>query len=219
MRYTSNSLSVENVHWSFLFATPPALTLGYQCRYMFKKVIQSISHMLDSQGVFLCFSVAKSRYHLGIPYRTAWHHMCCYVFNLKVPLTPHLGDRFKDWAVPGSTKDWWTTHTFDFYALVRTSHTVSARCASFWQIYREESWWVHRLAQNWSQSLDLKARVFMWRMLIGALLLATVLQARGFTDGLCPRCSQFKETARSPCFLVLCYNEGMVASIAAYHFH
>lgn len=35
MRYLGNSLPVENVHWSFIFASPPALLLGSHSRYFF----------------------------------------------------------------------------------------------------------------------------------------------------------------------------------------
>lgn len=60
--YTGNSLSAENVHWSFIVHTPLALALGHKSSYMLRKGIVSISHMLDSKGIFLCIPMAKSRF-------------------------------------------------------------------------------------------------------------------------------------------------------------
>lgn len=85
IQYTGNSLSVENVHWSFIFHEPPALVMDHRSRCLFKKGIVSISHTLDSEGIFLGFSMAKSRFYLGKPYRTAWHQVCCFVFKVQVP--------------------------------------------------------------------------------------------------------------------------------------
>lgn len=198
VRYLGNSLSAENVHWSFLFCKPPALSLGAKSRTMFNKGITQISHVLDSKGIFLSFAVAKSRFQLGIPFRRAWHVLCCFVFKLQIPLTQNLQDRFRDWALPASSKNWWTAQTKDFYSMLRVTVDIKVKGDRFWNTNRESEWWKQRMSQNWAQKLNLKGRLFCWRLLLGALPLTTVMQNRGkgFTDGLCPRCKKFKETAR-----------------------
>lgn len=60
----------------------------------------------------------------------------------------------------------------------------------------------------WHMQLDLKARVFLWRVYVGGLPLAAKLKDRVFTDGKCPMCKVKQETARHTfwfCPLVLEY--------------
>ena len=93
-RYTRNSLLQENVFWSFLFKQPPTLRLGSKGVWMAKKGIYSISHLLDSKGVFVSFYVARTRFSMGMQFKINWIELCTYVFRLQVPPTTNLLQRF-----------------------------------------------------------------------------------------------------------------------------
>lgn len=101
MRYTGNSLPTENVYWSFIFVSPPATTvLGSHSRYFFKKVIHTLSQILDAGGEFGPFYLAKNRFQLSLAYKIPWHLLCTMAFKLEIPLTNNMVDRFRDWSLP-----------------------------------------------------------------------------------------------------------------------
>ena len=67
IRYSGNSLRSENVQWSFIFKTPPTISMGLHSRYLAIKGVMHLNHILDSEGTFLCFYyVVKNRYSLGM---------------------------------------------------------------------------------------------------------------------------------------------------------
>lgn len=196
IRYTGNSLRAENVHWSFLFQSPPAVFMGKQCRYLAQKGVMHLHHVLDSESTFFCFFMVKRRYNLGPQYRIPWHTLCTYVHRLPVPVTDNPTDRFRDWALPTGTTNWWKAGTSTFYDLLIAPATWADKGIKLWHITRSEKWWIKVLAQTWHMHLNLQSRVFLWRVYAGGLPLASILMERGFTNGKCPRCHAAKETAR-----------------------
>ena len=196
IRYTGNSLKAENVHWSFIFKHPPALTLGLHSRYLANKGIMHLSHVLDSEGTFLCFFMVRNKFKLGPQYRIPWHELCTFIHNLQVPTVLNETDRFRDWALPVGTPNWWQAATSHFYNLLTPSMQLSDRGVRMWHLTRSHAWWVQILANVWKMQINLQSKVFMWRLYAGGLLTAEKLLSRGFTDGKCPRCRKAKETLR-----------------------
>ena len=196
IRYTGNSIRSKNVHWSFLFQTPPALHLGHQSRYLANKGIMHISHVMDSEGTFLCFFVVRRRHGIGMQYRRPWHLICTFVHRLPIPMVDNGEDRFRDWALPQSTTDWWKAGTSTFYYMFVPTIDWSERGYQTWHVTHDNKWWIQTLNKLWHSPLCLQARIFLWRVFVGGLPLAAKLRQRGFTDGLCPRCLKSQETAR-----------------------
>ena len=59
IRYTWNSLRSKNVHWSFIFKTPPAVSMGLHSRYLAMKGVMHLNHILDSKRTFYVFMWLK----------------------------------------------------------------------------------------------------------------------------------------------------------------
>ena len=72
----------------------------------------------------------------------------------------------------------------------------AARGQKVWHFQHSNAWWITVLHNVWSLHLDLKSRLFLWRVYVGGLPLASKLRDRGFTNGKCPRCNKACETAR-----------------------
>lgn len=191
IRYTENSLSDENVHWSFIFKKPPALILGSKSRYFHKKGINDIGQMLDSKGDFMSFFAVRRSFRLGQLYRNAWHLLCTIIYKVQVPHAANLQeDRFRDWASPHVNCNWWTTKTAQFYVMLIEPVPFDIKCNAIWSMHKSNEWWCHKLNSVWTILLDFKFKLFLWRLFSGSLANAALLKEKGFTDGKCVRCKK-----------------------------
>ena len=65
-----------------------------------------------------------------------------------------------------------------------------------WKVHKDSNWWLRVMQATWSIQMDLQGRVFFWRVMVGALPIASVMLQRGFTNRKFPRCLKGQETLR-----------------------
>lgn len=74
------------------------------------------------------------------------------------------------------------------------------------------------MERGWVSSLDLKGKVFLWRVMVGAIPIASVIQKRRFIDGTSVQ-DVLMARRLEDVLLVLHKCQGMVESAQTDHFH
>lgn len=129
-------------------------------------------------------------------YKIAWHLLCTMIFKLEIPLTQNLSDRFRDWVLPLTAINWWYAKTSVFYIHLLHRIDIMPKCNIKWSMHKDSQWWCKVFQNTWQSQLDFKDRVFLWRLLSGALLVACTLKERHVTNGKCCRCKKKQETLK-----------------------
>ena len=133
---------------------------------------------------------------MGMQFKISWLDLYTYVFNLQVPHTIDLTQRFRDWRLPSSFVNWWTGTMAQFYEMLAPHMDLSDRGSQSSTVHKSHQWWEKRLLQIWSTSMNLHSRVLLWRVLMVALPIASTMQRRGFTNVLFPQCQARTESMR-----------------------
>lgn len=136
-RYTGNSIGQENVFWSFLFQVPPCYSIGKLSLTLFKKGIHCINQMIDSEGKFVLFLIARREFRLGHHCRQAWNELCAHTFKLQIPPNENLWERFRDWQIPYAAGNWWRSSTAQFYRLLLPHQDIESRCNKLWRMHKQ----------------------------------------------------------------------------------
>ncbi|KAI5059751.1 hypothetical protein GOP47_0026070 [Adiantum capillus-veneris] len=177
-RYTGNSLGVESVFWSHVFQTPPAMLIRKKALSMFKKGIVQINQIMDASHIPKEFLVSRREFRLGNGLRISWNHLCALVHPLTHISLVNTEDRHKDWQLPSSHASWWSCKTDKFYASLHIEVDVAIRCN-----------------QQWTLQSPFKLKVFMWRVVMGAIPSVMLMLKKGNGTGACSVCHR-NETVR-----------------------
>ena len=106
-------------------------------------------------------------------------------------------DPWKDWSF-GIGKSIFVVHINDVYhKLVEDRYCwLTNKVLDTWYITRHVKWWRRVLDAGWLSHLPFRAKVFLWRAIVGGLPLAIALKRRHISNGACFFCTVVEEDAR-----------------------
>ena len=97
----------------------------------------------------------------------------------------------------GNGKSIYVVHTNDVYhKLVEDRAWLENKVLDTWSITRNVKWWRRVLDVGWQSQLPFRAKVFLWRAIVGGLPLAMALKRRHISNGTCFFCTVAEEDAR-----------------------
>ncbi|KAI5074986.1 hypothetical protein GOP47_0010947 [Adiantum capillus-veneris] len=140
-------------------------------------------------------AVARRQYGLGYRCKRDWHQLRAHVYSLPMFNSVNEEERFRDWALPGHSANWWKSHTNVFYILLLPENNMYQRCNKQWSLRMNVLWWNNVLSSIWLVPNQFKFKFFLWRVCTGTLATAANLNRKGFTNGTCARCKKL-ETVR-----------------------
>ena len=152
--------------------------------------------MLQSQRKIMAFRTVRSRFRIPKSYRTIWDMI------RNVPILqgqiPSCGEAFyvHDWVFEGN-RNILTIQTNDIYHKLMSNHLwMEDQVRKQWGFQRPISWWQKVVRKGWHSRLPFRAKVFIWRVIVGGLPMGEALRKRNIDNGMCFWCTVVVEDNR-----------------------
>ena len=152
--------------------------------------------ILESQRQMMAFRTVRSRFHIPPGYGQIWQT----VVQLPILSSPIpqlvVVEPWKDWFFDNK-KSLVAVNTNDVYhKLVKDRVWVQSKVLDTWHIIRGSEWCARVLDAGWKSHLPFRAKVFLWRAMVGGLPLARALKRRHIGSGTCVFCTTIDEDSR-----------------------
>jgi hypothetical protein len=151
--------------------------------------------ILETQRKMMAFRTARSRFHIPTGYGRLWQSILDLPI-LSMPVPQLLEEEpWNDWFFDNK-KPIFAVYTNDVYhKLVEDRAWVADKFFTTWHITRDGEWWSKILDAGWKSCLPFRAKVFLWRTMVGGLPLAMALKRRNISSGTCVFCPSIDEDA------------------------
>ena len=137
----------------------------------------------------MAFRTVRSRFRIPKSYRTIWDMI------RNVPIlqgqNSSCGEAFyvHDWVFEGN-HNILTIQTNDIYHKLMSNHLwMEDQVRKQWGFQRPISWWQKVVRKGWHSRLPFRAKVFIWRVIIGGLPVGEALRKRNLDNGMCFWCT------------------------------
>ena len=137
----------------------------------------TIEHgILESSRTMMAFWTIKNKFHIPRGYGYIWQSILA-LPTLVFPIPELVVENpWKDWSF-GIGKSIFVVHTNEVYhKLVEDRVWLPNKVLDTWYITRHVQWWRRVLDAGWQSHLPFRAKVFLWRAIVGGLPLAMALK-------------------------------------------
>ena len=196
-RKDTNSLAAEVLASSRLLHWEGKESLNTQFNRMARLGLVTVEDgILQSCRKMMAFRTVRNKFHIPRGYGYIWESILTLprlVFPIPMLL---VADPWKDWSF-GIGQSLFVVNTNDVYhKLVEDRAWLETKVANTWYITRHIKWWTRVLDAGWQSRLPFRAKVFLWRVIVGGLPLAMALKRRNISNGTCFFCTVVDEDAR-----------------------
>ena len=195
-RKNINSLPTEVITSSRLLQWEGKENLKSKFNRMAKLGLVTVEDgILETQRKMMAFRTARSRFHIPTGYGQIWQSILDLPI-LSMPIPQLLVEEpWNDWCFDNK-KSIFAVYTNDVYhKLVEDRAWVAHKFFATWHITRDGEWWSKILDAGWKSCLPFRAKVFLWRTMVGGLPLAMALKRRNISSGTCVFCPSVDEDA------------------------
>ena len=92
---------------------------------------------------------------------------------------------WKDWSFGNGKMIFLVNTNYVYNKLVEDRAWLENKVLDTWSITRNVKWWHRVLDAGWQSHLPFRAKVFLWRAIVGGLPLAMALKRRHISNGTC----------------------------------
>ena len=176
-RKDTNSLAAEVLASSRLLHWEGKESLNTQFNRMARLGLVTVEDgILESCRKMLAFKTIRNKFHIPRGHGYIWESILTLprlLFSIPMLL---LADPWKDWSF-GIGHSIFVVNTNDVYhKLVEDRAWLETKVANTWYIARHVKWWTRVLDAGWQSRLPFRAKVFLWRVIVGGLPLAMALK-------------------------------------------
>ena len=94
-----------------------------------------------------------------------------------------------DWRLQDGTRLLQVTTNILYHHAMTSLSWLSSKAAKLWNVCKSDARWWKILQRGWHSYLPFRAKVFIWRVMIGGLPLGSALKRRGLGSGTCFFCT------------------------------
>ena len=196
-RQHANSLQLEILATSRLLHWESKQSLQHQFNRMARLGLVSLKDAtLTSQRRLMAFRTARSTFGIPRNYRHIWDTLQGlsvlqgHVSHLNED-SPHL-----DWTFVGGNNLSMVSTNEVYHTIIGKHMWLENRVIMVWSFHRPTIWWKNVLQKGWCSHLSFRAKVFIWRVMVGGLPLGDALCKRKIANGFCFFCTVEVEHSR-----------------------
>lgn len=206
LRFTSwkppDSRRVENSLLGEVLATSRVITwpAKHTCRRQFNRmarlgVVRLCDTLLPGRSQMLSFRRARHIFSVPRVYKDIWLRLQQQVQSLGGLPRRNSSRPWDDWVLGRKTRLLKASANAVYHLLVQEKKWLAQKVNKVWHVKKTSSWWKRMLFSSWHSKLPFQGKVFIWRVIVGGLPLATVLQRRRLSNGNCFFCETCQESS------------------------
>ena len=188
-RGCANSLQMEVLATSRLLRWEGKQILNLQFNRMARLGLVTVKDaMLVSQRRLMAFRTIRSTFRIPKGYTFIWDKLQ-EILSAYEPI-PDLDGRSQelDWRFVGNKRLTMISTNVAYHKLIDKHKWLEEKVIKIWGFHKPITWWLHVIKAGWCSRLMLRGKVFIWRVMVGALPLGDALKKRNITKGSCFFC-------------------------------